>query len=234
MPPAATAGEGERGPSYLMVLAKAALAGGLASSASVLALHPIDTLKTRVQSTPGATIRGIAASAPKIGARGLYRGIIPAVGGTHCDLPHAQSLENREIPPMATAPGQLFTCCLDQDNPQKHAAAGSFVSHGARTLSYEAAAAGLGRVLGGAAELQVCAVHVPISGPSISCSCVAVLGLPALQYGMPSWPTQGCSVQSAPLPLCLPASIVRVLLGLTLQAQVLTVTLSSEPEQDSE
>ena len=34
-------------------------------------------------------------------------------------------------------------------------AAGSFVSHGARTLSYEAAAAGLGRLLGGAAELQV-------------------------------------------------------------------------------
>jgi hypothetical protein len=33
--------------------------------------------------------------------------------------------------------------------------AGSFVSHGARTLSYEAAAAGLGRLLGGAAELQV-------------------------------------------------------------------------------
>lgn len=29
------------------------------------------------------------------------------------------------------------------------------MSHGARTLSYEAAAAGLGRLLGGAAELQV-------------------------------------------------------------------------------
>lgn len=81
VPPAAAPGEKDRGPSYLAVLAKAALAGGLASSVSVLALHPIDTLKTRVQSTPGATIRGVAASAPKIGARGLYRGIIPAVGG---------------------------------------------------------------------------------------------------------------------------------------------------------
>lgn len=82
VPPAASQGHSNRGgPSYMVVLAKAALAGGLASSASVLALHPIDTLKTRVQSTPGATIRGIAASAPKIGVRGLYRGIIPAVGG---------------------------------------------------------------------------------------------------------------------------------------------------------
>ncbi len=82
VPPAASQGQSDRGgPSYMVVLAKAALAGGLASSASVLALHPIDTLKTRVQSTPGATIRGIAASAPKIGVRGLYRGIIPAVGG---------------------------------------------------------------------------------------------------------------------------------------------------------
>ena len=81
MPPAAAPGEARAGPSYLGVLARAALAGGLASSASVLLLHPLDTLKTRVQSTPGATIRGIARTAPTIGARGLYRGIIPAVGG---------------------------------------------------------------------------------------------------------------------------------------------------------
>ena len=74
-------GEGDRGPSYLTVLAKAALAGGLASSVSVLTLHPIDTLKTRVQSTAGATFGGMARSAPSIGVRGLYRGIIPAVGG---------------------------------------------------------------------------------------------------------------------------------------------------------
>jgi Mitochondrial carrier protein len=81
VPPAAAPGEARAGPSYLGVLARAALAGGLASSVSVLALHPLDTLKTRVQSTPGATIRGIARTAPAIGARGLYRGIIPAVGG---------------------------------------------------------------------------------------------------------------------------------------------------------
>ena len=34
-----------------------------------------------VQATPGATLRGIAASAPSIGRRGLYRGIVPAFGG---------------------------------------------------------------------------------------------------------------------------------------------------------
>ncbi len=73
--------EDKRGPNYLSVLAKAALAGGLASSVSVLTLHPIDTLKTRVQSTAGATFGGMARSAPSIGLRGLYRGIIPAVGG---------------------------------------------------------------------------------------------------------------------------------------------------------
>jgi len=102
----------KKGPNYLTVLAKAALAGGLASSVSVLTLHPIDTLKTRVQSTAGATFGSIARSAPAIGVRGLYRGIIPAVGG-------------------------------------------SFVSHGVRTLSYEATATGLARLLKGAAELQV-------------------------------------------------------------------------------
>lgn len=62
----------------------------------------------------------------------------------------------------------LVFCCVlavmaserDQVTVSTHANtamvdAGSFVSHGARTLSYEAAAAGLGRLLGGAAELQV-------------------------------------------------------------------------------
>lgn len=66
-----------------MVLAKAALAGGLASSVSVLTLHPVDTLKTRLQTTAGATLGTMARSAPAIGIRGLYRGIIPAVGGGH-------------------------------------------------------------------------------------------------------------------------------------------------------
>lgn len=34
-----------------------------------------------IQGTPGATVMGIARSAPSIGLRGLYRGIIPAAGG---------------------------------------------------------------------------------------------------------------------------------------------------------
>lgn len=67
---------------YGIVLAKAALAGGLASSVSVLTLHPVDTLKTRLQTTAGATLGSIVRSAPAVGVRGLYRGIIPAVGGS--------------------------------------------------------------------------------------------------------------------------------------------------------
>jgi hypothetical protein len=35
--------------------------------------YPLDTLKTRVQGTAGATIGGIVRSVPNIGLRGLYR-----------------------------------------------------------------------------------------------------------------------------------------------------------------
>lgn len=55
------------------MLLTAALAGGIASCVSTLALFPLDTLKTRMQYTAGATFAGIAKSAPDIGARGLYR-----------------------------------------------------------------------------------------------------------------------------------------------------------------
>ncbi|KAK9907446.1 hypothetical protein WJX75_003901 [Coccomyxa subellipsoidea] len=63
------------------LLVRAALAGGIASGTTTLMMYPLDTLKTRVQSTAGATIGSIVRSVPDIGLRGLYRGILPAVSG---------------------------------------------------------------------------------------------------------------------------------------------------------
>ncbi|EIE27152.1 mitochondrial carrier [Coccomyxa subellipsoidea C-169] len=61
------------------LLVRAALAGGIASGTTTLMMYPLDTLKTRVQSTAGATIGSIVRSVPDIGVRGL--GILPAVSG---------------------------------------------------------------------------------------------------------------------------------------------------------
>ena len=46
-------------------------------------MHPLDTLKTRVQSTvgKGPGMKAFLKTIPEIGAKGLYRGIIPAVVG---------------------------------------------------------------------------------------------------------------------------------------------------------
>lgn len=63
------------------VLVRAALAGGLSSGLSTLMMHPLDTLKTRVQSIPGASIASVAREVPQMGRRTLYRGIIPASTG---------------------------------------------------------------------------------------------------------------------------------------------------------
>jgi hypothetical protein len=63
------------------VLAKAALAGGLSSGVSTLLLHPLDTIKTRVQSIPGATISSALRDARTLGRRAMYRGLIPATTG---------------------------------------------------------------------------------------------------------------------------------------------------------
>ena len=62
---------------------QAALAGALASGVSTAAMHPLDTLKTRVQSTvgKGPGMKAFLKTIPEIGAKGLYRGIIPAVVG---------------------------------------------------------------------------------------------------------------------------------------------------------
>eukprot|EP00210_Caulerpa_lentillifera_P005146 g4918.t1 len=64
------------------MLLTAALAGGLASACSTFVMHPIDTLKTRVQSTVGASTFSILKSVPKIGVQNLFRGIVPATAGS--------------------------------------------------------------------------------------------------------------------------------------------------------
>lgn len=65
----------------MKVLVRAALAGGLSSGLSTLMMHPLDTLKTRVQSIPGASIASVAREVPQMGRRALYRGIVPAGTG---------------------------------------------------------------------------------------------------------------------------------------------------------
>lgn len=54
-------------------LLKAALAGGIASGTSTMLLHPLDSLKTRIQSTPGASIASVVHSVPGVSrCVGLY------------------------------------------------------------------------------------------------------------------------------------------------------------------
>lgn len=59
---------------------RSALAGGLASGLSTSLLHPVDTIKTRVQ-TSTFSFPEVIARVPQIGVRGLYRGAIPAILG---------------------------------------------------------------------------------------------------------------------------------------------------------
>ncbi|OVA09911.1 EF-hand domain [Macleaya cordata] len=59
---------------------KAALAGGLACALSTSLLHPVDTIKTRVQAST-LSFPEIISKLPQIGVQGLYRGSIPAILG---------------------------------------------------------------------------------------------------------------------------------------------------------
>ncbi|XP_074286756.1 calcium-dependent mitochondrial ATP-magnesium/phosphate carrier protein 2-like [Silene latifolia] len=59
---------------------RSALAGGLASGLSTSLLHPVDTIKTRVQ-TSSLSFPEVISRVPQIGVRGLYRGSIPAILG---------------------------------------------------------------------------------------------------------------------------------------------------------
>jgi Ca2+-binding EF-hand superfamily protein len=57
------------------------LASSVISGVSTLALHPLDTLKTRLQASSGGSILSVFRSVGEIGRRGLYRGVIPATAG---------------------------------------------------------------------------------------------------------------------------------------------------------
>ncbi|XP_051140080.1 calcium-dependent mitochondrial ATP-magnesium/phosphate carrier protein 1-like [Andrographis paniculata] len=59
---------------------KSALAGGLSCAFSAALMHPVDTVKTQVQAST-LSFPEILAKLPEIGARGLYRGSIPAILG---------------------------------------------------------------------------------------------------------------------------------------------------------
>ena len=74
----------EKGRSATVKLAiQAAIAGALASGTSTACMHPLDTLKTRIQATVGAGpgLKAFFMNIKKIGIRPLYRGIFPAVLG---------------------------------------------------------------------------------------------------------------------------------------------------------
>ncbi|KAL6653378.1 hypothetical protein ACP70R_008956 [Stipagrostis hirtigluma subsp. patula] len=78
----------QTGPYYLSALyeistgnvLKSALAGGLASALSTSLLHPIDSMKTRVQAST-LSFPDLISKLPEIGIQGLYRGSIPAILG---------------------------------------------------------------------------------------------------------------------------------------------------------
>lgn len=59
---------------------KSALAGGLACALSTSVMHPIDTIKTRVQAST-LSFPEIIAKLPEVGVRGVYRGSVPAIIG---------------------------------------------------------------------------------------------------------------------------------------------------------
>ncbi|KAM1470620.1 hypothetical protein ACFX11_041309 [Malus domestica] len=59
---------------------RSALAGGLACALSTSLMHPVDTIKTRVQAST-LTFPEIISKLPQLGVRGLYRGSIPAILG---------------------------------------------------------------------------------------------------------------------------------------------------------
>ncbi|GLT93192.1 hypothetical protein SLE2022_109940 [Rubroshorea leprosula] len=59
---------------------RSALAGGLSCALSTSLMHPIDTIKTRVQAST-LTFPEIISKLPQIGVRGLYRGSVPAILG---------------------------------------------------------------------------------------------------------------------------------------------------------
>ncbi|CAD7705384.1 unnamed protein product [Ostreobium quekettii] len=72
----------QAGENTTKMLLTAALAGGVASATSTFLMHPVDTLKTRIQSSVGISALSVVRSVPNIGAKALYRGFIPATAGS--------------------------------------------------------------------------------------------------------------------------------------------------------
>ncbi|EOA27281.1 hypothetical protein CARUB_v10023399mg [Capsella rubella] len=62
-------------------LVKSALAGGISCAFSAFLMHPVDTVKTQVQASTTLSFVEILSKIPEIGARGLYKGSVPAVVG---------------------------------------------------------------------------------------------------------------------------------------------------------
>uniref|UniRef100_A0A7S0RE80 EF-hand domain-containing protein n=1 Tax=Pyramimonas obovata TaxID=1411642 RepID=A0A7S0RE80_9CHLO len=74
-PPATQGGGGK-------ALAIAALAGGLASGSTTFTMHPLDTIKTKVQASVGKiNVKELVNTWNTLGPTGLYRGFIPATMG---------------------------------------------------------------------------------------------------------------------------------------------------------
>jgi len=59
---------------------KSAIAGALASGISTAGMHPLDTLKTKVQSG-GKSFIALVKELPNVGARAMYAGSVPAIVG---------------------------------------------------------------------------------------------------------------------------------------------------------
>jgi hypothetical protein len=122
--------------------------------------HPpaaqLDTLKTRVQSSAGASIGGVVRSVPDIGLRGLYRCM------RRCPL---SLLLAQFILVWTTSSLRCCSVCYSGRLPPAFhgwrgrgvlpAVSGQFVSHGLRTFAYEGSLTILKAITGGAAELQV-------------------------------------------------------------------------------
>ncbi|KAK4403835.1 putative S-adenosylmethionine carrier 2, chloroplastic [Sesamum angolense] len=76
----ATAGSASPVDTPTISVLKSALAGGISCSLSAALMHPVDTVKTRVQAST-LSFPEILAKLPQLGVRGLYLGSIPAILG---------------------------------------------------------------------------------------------------------------------------------------------------------
>ena len=88
--------------------ARAAFAGGLASASTTSMMHPLDTLKTRLQAAvgKGPSLLELIKSVPKLGPRKMYQGIIPSVTGNFAG--HGLRTATYEVVCIALAPAMAL------------------------------------------------------------------------------------------------------------------------------